>query len=148
MDQDAHERTCGYWYTVRAGGTAHVAFRNTDDLEEWLTVCALALPLPVPYERGTSQFQQIIGCYNSISHRDVQVFGAIQPIVCIPFLENAEYTLGKVTEDANGVRSVHFLNVNDRDGVFPWPRRRHFNERRKDVLDYIATRPALAFPTE
>jgi hypothetical protein len=36
-------------------------------------------------------------------------------------LDNAEYTLGKVTQDADGVRTVHYLNCNVHDRVrFPY----------------------------
>ncbi|WP_331758044.1 hypothetical protein OG225_42005 (plasmid) [Nocardia sp. NBC_01377] len=80
---------------------------------------------------------RIVGTYHTALHRDVDAFQAIDPILCLPVISNAEYTLGKVTETSDGQRVVHQLNINHLDGVFPWPRGLGITEGHDVVLEYI-----------
>ena len=49
-------------------------------------------------------------------------------------MDNGEYTLGKVTQDSDGVRTIHYVNVNDRSDVYPWGR----GTDMETVRNYIA----------
>lgn len=150
--QESHDNSCGYWYAVRVSHAPHTAFATAERLGEWLAHRGLTLEQPIPAERGTWAYFPIRGAYFDASHRDVSVFEEIEPLFCLPVLSNAEYTLGKITEDESGVRTLHYLNVNDREGVFPWPRRSWVRPRRTvlledqraAVLDYIT---AQGLPT-
>lgn len=141
-----HERTCDYWYTViHSTGTAHTAFTTAEELHEWLEPRGLTLTTDLPAERGTPAVIHILGTYHTTSHLDVNRFLAIEPIQMIPVMDNAEYTLGKITADPHGTRTIHHLNVNVRDGVYPWPRQQYepghrtilHAESKQHVLDYI-----------
>lgn len=141
-----HERTCDYWYVIQNYGLPHTAFRDADDLYEWLAYRGLRLAQRIPAERGIRGHSRILGGYRTALHSDVSVFTRIQPMLCMPVMDNSEYTLGKVTENDASERTVHYLNINYLDGVFSWPRRLPHAEGLKAVREFIASEglPTLA----
>lgn len=144
LDQESHERTCGYWYTVTAGAVSCTAFRTLPEFFEWLTTYGLSLEVGPGWRSGEAEGGVIAGSFCRASHRDVDAFMAIEPILWIPVLDNGRWTLGKVTEE-NGERTVHFINVNDRRGVFPWGGDHHWDDHGTDrdtVRRYIETMSA------
>ncbi|MFE5290182.1 hypothetical protein ACFRAQ_34885 [Nocardia sp. NPDC056611] len=120
LTPEQHERTCGYWYTVTCGAMAHTAFRSVEELREWLDSHGLKLVNPLPEERGVHSWGPIEGRYRSAMYMDIAQFMAVDPLLMIPQMSNGRYTLGKITEDEDGVRTVHYLNPNRTTGVFPW----------------------------
>lgn len=127
LNQEAHERTCGYWYTVTSGATAATAFRTRAELDKWLAEYGLTLGPAWKWENdrqvdceladpGTFSTAAIIGSYRRASHRDRAVFDAIEPLLETLVMDNAELTPAKITE-SDGVRTVHYMNVNDRERV-------------------------------
>lgn len=110
LDRQQHERTCGYWYCVRSGGAAHTAFAEPDHLIRWLLERGLGMLDPLP-AAGFPATAKITGQYRSRMHMDPdQFYGLSGPPIRV--LDNAQYTLGIVTTDAQRVRTVHFLNCN------------------------------------
>lgn len=139
LTTEAHERTCGYWYTVTSGAMAHTAFATRHGLDRWMRERGLSLEreLPAQGEWGTSP---IVGTYRERAYLgDADEFAAMlrglegrpdygdsraRPITTA-VLSNADYTLGLITEGADGVRTVHYLNPNVRDRlVFHYHRTR------------------------
>ncbi|WP_280421305.1 hypothetical protein [Nocardia carnea] len=96
LTREQHERTCDYWYVIQNSGLPHTAFREADELYEWLAYRGLPVAERIPAERGTRGHSRILGEYRTVLHRDVSVFNAIRPLLCMPVMHNSEYTLGKV----------------------------------------------------
>jgi hypothetical protein len=120
LDRQQHEETCGYWYTVSSHATSHVAFVTTLGLTQWLDERGLKLTDSLPEERGTHKAIRVEGSYSRAMYMNAEAWKAIEPLFTVSELSNAEYTLGKITEE-NGVRTVHFLNPNVRERtVFPY----------------------------
>jgi hypothetical protein len=117
LDPEQHERTCNYWYTVTThGATAHTAFHTASDLLKWLDERGLSLSDTLPEERGTWKSIRVEGSYTSASYLNVWAFNEIEPLETCAVMDNAQYTLGKVTEE-KGVRTVHYLNVNVKERI-------------------------------
>ncbi|ORW08459.1 hypothetical protein [Mycolicibacter longobardus] len=114
LTPDTHERTCGYWYTLRARETAHTAFRTADELYRWLSERGLELESPLP-EQGAGGWIPVTGRYRTVMDRDRDRFEAVEPILVTEVTDNAERTPAKITQDPDGVRVVHFMNINYRD---------------------------------
>lgn len=111
LDPEQHERTCNYWYTARTyGGTPHTAFTTRAQALRWLERLGLSIDGELP-EAGTHAVFQVSGTYRRASHLDPVEFDRIEgrPVLC---LDNARYTLGKITHDADGIRTLHHLNCN------------------------------------
>lgn len=120
MDEWAHNGSCGYWYSVTAQCMPHIAFRTKEQLLHWLDICGLTLPEPLPEERGTWRTMPVIGEYRKASYLgapQVRAFEKIVPMLEIGLLDNAQYTLGKVTQDDDGLRTIHYLNCNEHSRV-------------------------------
>lgn len=105
-----HAKTCGYWYTVTTHSTPLTAFRTRAALEAWLDRMDLALDGDLP-EHGTHALRNIAGAFRRSSHMSPETFDAIEGrrVLC---LDNGRYTLGKITYDADGARTLHHLNCN------------------------------------
>lgn len=123
LDAEQHERTCGYWYTVTCGASAHTAFETRDGLERWLAERGLSLAKRLPAIRGTFASTPVTGYYRAISHGEFLddwpaggmgsgEFYSLVPVLATAVMSNGRYTLGLVTEDGDGVRTVHTLNPN------------------------------------
>lgn len=126
LTREAHERTCGYWYTVTNGAVAHTAFGTRAELDTWLSERGLTLGIGHLWasgrriesrlaDAGIGSHVPIVGSYRKSMDRDAARFDAIQPILVTKQMDNGELTLAKVTEDSAGVRTVHFMNVNYRE---------------------------------
>lgn len=114
LNEDAHSRTCGYWYLIRKGGcTPHTAFANRTHLLRWLEERGLSLTEEMP-AHGESSWQSIKGTYKSEMHGSYDKFFALRGYRTRE-LSNGQYTLAIITTDEDGVRTVHTLNPNCRD---------------------------------
>jgi len=120
LTDEQKSRTCGYRYTVTSENTALTAFRTREHLDAWLALLGLTLEQPIPGQddgpdaHGSSR---IIGTYRRrgcLSDADQAAFWAARGVE-IRCMDNADCTLGKVTADADGVRTVWHLNPNVRD---------------------------------
>ena len=110
LSPEQHARTCGYWYTVTEGSTAHTAFATERGLRLWLDQLGLSIAAPLP-ERGVWSSQPIIGTYSRASHMNVAEFRAL-PGAFVFVLDNGDYTEGCVTTATDGRRTLHHLNCN------------------------------------
>ena len=114
LNQEQHDDTAGrYWYTVRCGSLAHTAFRNQDELHQWLSERGLALASALPDTVGEWAHTTVLGSYRSNMDRDRDRFEALVPMLVTTVWDNAELVPAKITEE-DGVRTVHFMNVNYR----------------------------------
>lgn len=112
LNEEQHERTCGYWYTVTVGAMAHTAFATRDGLMRWLTERGLTLKFGLPATK-TFGSSPVVGTYHERSYLDdADEFGLLRPVLATAVMSNGDYTLGLITEDAEGVRTVHSLNPN------------------------------------
>lgn len=115
LNRAHHERTCGYWYTVTSRGMAHTAYARRESLLQWAEDRGLSFAKEVVEADGVViHFMQVKGSYREAMHMDRAVFDAIVGKE-IRVLSNGDYTLGKVSVDADGLRTVHSLNPNVRD---------------------------------
>ena len=121
LTREFHEQTCGYWFTVTNGSTAHTAFTTRAGLDRWLTERGLSLENDLP-EAGTWGTTRVLGTYRTVSHgefvsddpRDGMGEGdwdSLRPIMATATLSNGDYTEARITEE-DGVRTVHTLNPN------------------------------------
>lgn len=126
LTPEGHERTCGYWFTVTNGATAHTAFATRPQLDRWLAERGLTLENDLP-PAGTFGTTRVTGEYHTAVHgkflsedyRDGMGpgdFYSLRPVVATATLSNGEYTLALITEE-DGVRVVNTLNVNVRSRV-------------------------------
>lgn len=119
----SHAETCGYWYTVTCGASAHTAFATKSGLRRWLEERGLKLPRGLPSARGEFTTMPVIGEYYSMSHGmriegdgpfvmvEDEEWRALKPLIITAGLSNGRYTLFLITE-SDGVRTVHHLNPN------------------------------------
>lgn len=127
LTQEQHERTCGYWYTVQSRATAHTAFRTKAQALRWLAQLGLTIANELP-EAGTHSFQPIAGSYRRSSHMDVAAFAELQGET-VPCLDNAQYTKGIITLDADDLRTLHHLNCNVEREIYDYRLTREAEER-------------------
>jgi hypothetical protein len=115
LNREQHERTCGYWYTVTDGySTSHTAFRTRYALGKWLEKCGLALTVQLT-DAGVFSCQPIAGAYRTEMHYtedELAAWDALLPVAITREMSNGDYTEGRVTLDADGIRTVHVLNPN------------------------------------
>lgn len=108
--------TCGpYWYLVTTGATSHTAFRTTEGFLGWLNERGLKLEDTLA-EIGEFKTQRIIGEYNSVMHFSYDEFYNLSNqenfLGSTKTLSNGKCTLAFITEDQNGIRSIHTMNPN------------------------------------
>lgn len=113
LTHEMHERTVGYWFTITAGAVAHTAFRTREELDRWLGERGLTLATDLPAAGEDGGTAKVVGRYRTNMDRDVARFDALEPIIYTTVTDNGEHTPAKITEE-NGVRTVHFVNVNYR----------------------------------
>lgn len=117
LTAEQHERTCGYWYTVTSGAMAHTAFVTRAGLDRWLWERNLRLHDELP-KQGEWGSTAIVGTYRQRSYLyDADEFETVRPVLTTATLSNGDYTLGLIDEDADGVRTVHYLNPNVKSRV-------------------------------
>jgi hypothetical protein len=126
ITQEHHDRTCGYWYLVSAGAMAHTAFADRDHLIQWMENRGLSL-LGELAMAGTYSTVGIEGTYRRTAHLSYDEFYSLDG-KRIRILDNADYTLGVITEDEDGIANIHHLNCNLRDRM---------------VFDYTASRKLI-----
>jgi hypothetical protein len=137
LTREAHEHTCGYWFTVTTGAMAHTAFRTRDGLDQWLNERGLSLESDLP-EAGTFGTTRVAGEYRAVWHGEFLSddprdgmgegdFYSLKPVAVTATLSNGDYTLALITEEG-GMRVVNTLNPNVRTRV---------------VLDYHAAAHAM-----
>lgn len=115
LDPEGHAKTCNYWFLVLSGSMSHTAFEKPEQLTRYLKERGLELTAPLP-DTGTYSYQKLAGAYREQCHMSYDEFYALKG-ERIRQLSNADYTLGIVTTDADGVKTVHYLNPNCRDRV-------------------------------
>lgn len=110
LNQEQHERTCGYWYTVQNKWTAHTAFATRAGLDRWLTDRGLSITGDIE----TELWCKIEGEYRTaLEWMPSKEFQQIEG-KRIKIMSNGQWTMGIVnTED--GVTTVHYLNPNCHD---------------------------------
>lgn len=148
LDQQHHERTAGYWYTVTAGAISHVAFATRDQLLSWMAERGLRLTADLP-EQGVSSGQNIAGSYRVACVPHTLGFNDIDGVRTREMC-NGRWTAATITVDADGVRTVHKANPNCRareefDGhVWPAPQEDHYFyvPGQTNVVDEVWIRPA------
>ena len=116
LDLAHHLRTCGYWFTVTKGAAAHTAFKTREGLILWLHERGLKLCDPLPAIRVPGSLH-IKGQYRTECHftvNEVTAWYALRPVIESRTLSNGDYVEAKITEDADGIRTVHTLNPNIR----------------------------------
>lgn len=113
LNQEMHDRTVGYWYTVTSSAGAHTAFRLQYELHQWLSERGLTLASALPETAGEWATTAIIGRYRSVLDRDRDRFDALVPMLVTTVWDNGELVPAKITEE-DGVRTVHCMNVNYR----------------------------------
>ena len=111
LTPETASRTCGpYRYTVTTSGhTPHTAFRTRAHLDQWLG--NLGLSLIGDFAEGSGECLAINGRYRVTSHRSYDEFFVKQG-KRIRHMDNADYTLGILERDEDGVVNVHHLNCN------------------------------------
>lgn len=112
LTPEQHSRTCNYWFTVTTSqALPHIAFTTREELEDWLTICGLALPLPLS-PHGEHAVQHIQGTYRTAHFLSYDAFYALNAIAHRKVWSNGQRTLAIVTEDESGIRSINTLNPN------------------------------------
>ncbi len=114
LTQEQHERTCGYWFVVTTSTLSHTAFRTAAGLQRWLTERNLSLTAPLT-EAGTWSVQEIIGTYRQEMHytdEEQAAFVELHTVDVSRTLSNGDYVVAKITQDIDGIRTVHTLNPN------------------------------------
>ena len=112
-DQDHHDRTCGYWYIVQSGAMANCAFSRRESFMQFLSERGLELTEELPSHTERS-FQSIAGSYRTQMHGSYDEFFALSG-TRTRTLSNGQYTVAIITQDDDGIRTVHTLNPNCRD---------------------------------
>jgi len=113
LTPEQRDHTCGYWYVVTDGATAHTAFRSREALDTWLRERGLTLDSELPgtwsNDPGASG---ISGTYRTSSERDRATYDALTPVLATTVIRNGELVEAKIAADGYGVRTVHTMNVN------------------------------------
>lgn len=110
LTQEQHNNTCGYWYVVKTHAMAHTAFATRINLLRWLALRHLKLEGELA-EAGTHSVVTVSGKYRTSSHLSYDAFYSLEGDR-IRHLDNGDYTLGIITDDEDGIRTVHHLNPN------------------------------------
>lgn len=118
LSRESHLKTCGYWYVVTTGAMSHTAFRTRRGLDKWLGELGLSLAdsakLNEPGTGGTA----IIGAYRrEYTKLDRPAFEAMDGVRVIVY-ENGSPALGIITNDDDGIRTLHVTNPNNDRAVF------------------------------
>jgi hypothetical protein len=103
---------CGYFYTVTNGATSHTAFRSMKALIDWLHLLNLELATPLPAYRSENCSIEIKGEYFDVAHMGYDEFFGLPAIAETRTMSNGDYTLGRITADEDGIRTIHTLNPN------------------------------------
>ncbi len=122
LTPEQHARTCDYWYTVTTHGfTTHTAFTTRGALLGWLHERGLTIDDSAIPEQGKHAVVPVKGAYRTAMH-----LGSYDGFFALrgrrtKVMSNASVTLAIITDDEDGLKTVHYLNPNMQDRpVFPW----------------------------
>lgn len=105
--------TCGYFYAVQHQAMSHTAFRTRAALLQWLALRGLTIKGELPATDAEAGCYRIEGSYREATHGErVTFYDNILRGTFTREMSNGRYTLGLITTDADGIRTVHTLNVN------------------------------------
>ena len=113
FDRTMRERHGNYWCVVESECRAHTAFRTPGGAMRWMQERGLALSEPVP-EEGPYSYQRLIGSYREALHCSYDVFYSLVGTRTRE-MSNGSYTMAIITNDEDGLRTVHTLNCNCAD---------------------------------
>ena len=122
LNAEQHARTCGYWYLVQVRFSPHTAFATRSGLERWLDERGLSCEIPTAvqpedYGKGILNWCAVVGSYRRYSHMSYDEFYALPVFARTKVLDNGAYTIGIITNDDDGVRTVHHMNCNCHDRI-------------------------------
>lgn len=122
LDEGMHRLTCSYWYTITEHVSPHTAFRTRLALLKFLELRGLAVDGELPEEMGTPACFRVRGSYRTAMHTSLSRFYSHAPGAMFQTIamSNGSYTLGLITEEADGLRTVHTLNPNVVRPIFDW----------------------------
>jgi hypothetical protein len=113
FDRIMRERHGNYWCVVESECRAHTAFRTPGGAMRWMQERGLALSEPVT-EEGPYSYQRLIGSYREALHCSYDVFYSLVGTRTRE-MSNGSYTMAIITNDEDGLRTVHTLNCNCAD---------------------------------
>jgi len=106
---EERQKLIGYKFTVTEGATSHTAFRYRSSLLRWLD--QRGLDLTEDLEEG--ECQKIVGKYKSHMHLSyADFYQHFDSAHHTKLLSNGKWTLGLITTDDDGIKTVHHLNPN------------------------------------
>lgn len=112
LSPEQHSRTCDYWYTVTSNSSPHTAFVTRAGLDRWFQERGLHLESPLSDTEWN--WVQIEGAYCTESHlRDASIFPTLKGVYTRT-LSNGDWVEAIITQDDDGIRTVHTLNPNIR----------------------------------
>ena len=111
LTPEQHARTCGYWYIVTQYGGPHTAFKTLAQTICWLADRGLSVDVAAIPAHGQHAYLPIAGAYRKMSHGAPTALRRLKG-KRVRLLDNARYTKGVITCDADGLRTVHYLNCN------------------------------------
>ena len=124
LTPEQKSRTCGYWYTVTNGGTAHTAFQTKDAALSWLRSLNLTINEELAKE-GQFQHQKITGSYiKALIMTDADGWDALPGIPTVA-LENGQYRPAKL-DGVGEIRVLYTCNANNK-----WAKEYDYNLCRK-----------------
>lgn len=132
-----NKKTCNYWYLVQNRHGAHTAFNRRSSLLRWLSDRGLSIEehTLAPHMQGGKwdgeypTWIRVTGQYRDTAHTSYDEFYSLPNVIIeTKAMSNAEYTLARITQDEDGIRTVHTLNCNC---------------KHRPVYDYFATKEAL-----
>jgi hypothetical protein len=112
-DQRLHDQCCGYWYGVEHQAFAHTAFKQRSALLLWMAERGLSFAEELPAE-GTYSTQFLNGQYRTATHASYDVFFSLVG-TRTRAMSNSFYTMAIITEDDDGIKTVHTLSPNCAD---------------------------------
>jgi hypothetical protein len=113
FDQTMRKRHGNYWCVVESECRAHTAFRTPSGAMRWMQERGLTLSEPVT-EEGPYSYQRLIGSYREALHCSYDVFYSLVG-TRTRAVSNGSYTMAIITNDEDGLRTVHTLNCNCAD---------------------------------
>ena len=109
LDPEQSKARLDYWFTVTHGSMSHTAFRTQEALMLWLEERGLKLTEELA-EHGEWKPQKIEGRYVSHMHHNyTEFYGLKDDAEEVRKLSNGSYTLGLITTDAEGIKTVNYL---------------------------------------
>lgn len=90
---------------------ALTAFNKREHFLQWLEDRNLTLESELA-EHGTNGYVRINGTFLKTAWTKKTQFNRIKALKKFPMLNNGRYTVGKITENAEGVRMIHYMNIN------------------------------------